>query len=445
MGRLSKTRRLNVWMNGRLTGCWEVNSNNQHQFRYSQEWIEWRGARPISLSMVLQPQNIAHQGPVVESYFENLLPDSVDIRKHIQQSYHARSGKPFDLLTEIGRDCVGSIQLLPENEQPIGFDRIESRPLSDHQIAEVIRAAASPVRFGHATDVPFRISIAGAHEKTALLWHRGQWQEPMGSTPSTHIFKLPLGLVSTEKYDLSLSIENEWLCSRILAAYGFRVADCEIADFEDKHVLIVERFDRKLAESGGCWLRLPQEDLCQATGTPPDQKYESNGGPGIIAINEVLRGSDKALDDRREFLRVQIVFWMLCAIDGHAKNFSLFIGQQGRYRLTPFYDVLSAHPILGGRRNQLAPQKAKMAMAVVSKHRHYGWQGITRRHWVAMAKTCGLDKFVESMIEELIEATETVIASVSSALPDSFPSKVSEPIFKGLMQSARKLNGSAER
>lgn len=44
------------------------------------------------------------------------------------------------------------------------------------------------------------------------------------------------------------------------------VAESNIACFEDQRVLVSERFDRRLARDGRWWLRLPQEDCCQALG-----------------------------------------------------------------------------------------------------------------------------------------------------------------------------------
>jgi len=102
-------------------------------------------------------------------------------------------------------------------------------------------------------DGALRISIAGAQEKTALLRHEGQWRLPTGATPTTHIFKLPLGLVGHLKLNMQDSVENEWLCMHLLRAYGLPVADCEIARFGDQPVLIVERFDRRFAP-GRHWL-----------------------------------------------------------------------------------------------------------------------------------------------------------------------------------------------
>lgn len=86
--------------------------------------------------------------------------------------------------------------------------------------------------------------------------------------------------------------------------------------FGEQKVLVVERFDRLLAKDRAWYIRLPQEDFCQATATAPALKYESDGGPGIEKIMEMLLGSQNAEGDRRDFMRTQLVFWLLAAIDG---------------------------------------------------------------------------------------------------------------------------------
>jgi serine/threonine-protein kinase HipA len=239
--------------------------------------------------------------------------------------------------------------------------------------------------------------------------------------------------------DLSTSVENEWLCAQIVREFGLPVAECEIGDFEDQHVLIVKRFDRKLSRNGQWWLRLPQEDMCQATGTPPGQRYESDGGPGIADISSLLLGSRQAQRDRRNFFKAQVLFWMLCAIDGHAKNFSLFIEPHGRYTLTPLYDVMSAYPILGKSANRLAPQKARMAMAVTGKNRHYQWMEIQPRHWLTTAASVGLDSTVHEDLHNLVSQAAKVVDSVSELLPAGFPEHVASPALEGVLESANRL------
>jgi serine/threonine-protein kinase HipA len=106
-------------------------------------------------------------------------------------------------------------------------------------------------------------------------------------------------------------------------------------------------------------------------------------------ILRILDGSSKAIADKRAFVRAQILFWMLAATDGHAKNFSLFHERGGTYRLTPLYDVLSAWPILGRGPNTLDGHKVKLAMAVRGKNAHWKINEIKARHWDAVAKLAG--------------------------------------------------------
>ena len=168
--------------------------------------------------------------------------------------------------------------MLAVGEQPQDVHRITAKPLTDAQIEKALIQTVSPPPFAeHPAEDDVRISIAGAQEKTAFLRHKGRWCRPSGSTPTTHIFKLPLGLVGNRQADMTSSVENEWLCAKILAAYGLPVAHCDIGQFGSQKALVVERFDRQLHSSGKYWLRLVQEDFCQASATPSSMKYERDG------------------------------------------------------------------------------------------------------------------------------------------------------------------------
>jgi serine/threonine-protein kinase HipA len=244
------------------------------------------------------------------------------------------------------------------------------------------------------------------------------------------------------------SVENEWLCSEILHAYGLPVARTQMLQFEDMKVLAVERFDRRwwTAPDGKSWLiRLPQEDLCQATGTPPHLKYEADGGPGVRAIMKLLATSQDPDGDRRTFFEAQVLFWMLRATDGHAKNFSIFLSAFGSYRLTPLYDVLSAHPVIGTGANQLSPFKAKMAMAVRSKNAHWVMRDIVRRHWLTTGADHGVvspdGRGADVVVDDLVARTPDVVRAVRALLPAGFPMHVANTILEGLQEAADKLAG----
>jgi serine/threonine-protein kinase HipA len=432
------SRSLAVWANGVRVGLWRLPSRGAMEFQYDDDWRAADEARPLSLSLPLTLDAHAHKGAAVEAYFDNLLPDSEPIRRRLQDHFHTASRGAFDLLAAIGRDCVGAVQLLPEDEAPADIRKIDARPLSDTALAHeltVATSAASPAR----DDAEFRISIAGAQEKTAFLKHHGRWCLPNGSTPTTHIFKLPLGLVGNRQADMRTSVENEWLCARIVAAFGIPVANCDIGEFGAHKVLIVERFDRQLHSGGKYWLRLMQEDFCQATGTPWHRKYQSDGGPGALDIARILRGSQESQRDLETLFRAQILFWMLAATDGHAKNFSIRILAGGRFQLTPLYDVLSAWPIIGKRANEIPPGKIKLAMALPGERPRYLLQSIQRRHFETLAKRLGLAAQADAIIDEMLARTPAAIDQASTALPRTFPTALLDRVMGGLRKSAAAL------
>jgi len=436
-------------MNGAFVGTWSVRSPKGEILQYDNGWVASAQGRPLSVSLPFTPGNQPHSGDAVRAYFENLLPDSKNIRERVARRFRAGSTDAFELLAEIGRDCVGALQVLPDKALPEGVQEIRATQLNDADVAQALRNALAPAPLHHDSDnLDFRISIAGAQEKTALSWINDQWCLPHGATPTTHIFKLPLGLVGNLRFDMSESVENEWLCSKILHAYGLPVAFTQILQFEDIKVLAVERFDRMWwkSEGGKRWLiRIPQEDMCQATGTPPHLKYECDGGPGMSAIMNLLATSRDPDRDRRTFFQAQVLFWMLRATDGHAKNFSIFLRPGGSYELTPLYDVLSAYPVIGKGANQLSPFKAKMAMAVRTRNTHWIMRDIFRRHWLSMGSEHGVvatdGRGAEVVLDDMVAKTPEVVRAVRAQLPERFPPHVADSILNGLQVAADKLAG----
>lgn len=434
-----KVAALAIWMNGEFVGTWRIKSGVD-ELHYANEWLDNPRGRPLSLSLPFTPGNQVIKGDVVSFYFDNLLPDSRDIRERLARRFGTASTKAFDLLVELGRDCVGAIQLLPQGSKPQNIKKIQYKPLNEQQIWGILNNTVNTYPLNREDD-DLRISLAGAQEKTALLWHNNQWCEPLGETPTTHIFKLPMGLVGNIKADMETSVENEWLCSKIVAEFGIPIAHCDMGSFAGKKALIVERFDRKLSSDGSWIIRLPQEDFCQATGLPSLLKYQSDGGLSVADCMKLLANSENAFLDRQHFFKAQIVFYLLAATDAHAKNFSITHLPENKYKLSPLYDVLSIHPLIGNKTNQIAKQKVTMAMAIRGSKNYYQLQKIQYRHFIQQGKEVG---FTEAEVIELIDSVlgklDAVVNNVSASLPDTFPRSISNKIFKGMKMQANKLS-----
>lgn len=440
MGRRSHSRALAVWTNGQRVGTWTLPTRGDMEFTYDAEWMRSSGERPLSLSLPYTGEQ-ALRGERVHNFFDNLLPDSESIRRRIATRFKTQTTDAFDLLQAIGRDCVGAVQLLGMDETPTDITRIAGTLMHEEDIEKLLVQTTSTGPLANLDEgEALRISLAGAQEKTALLWHDGAWMRPHGSTPTTHILKLPLGLVGQRKADFSTSVENEWLCMHLLAEYGLPVASTTLLTFGRQKVLGVERFDRRLHSSGTWLMRLPQEDFCQVKGVPSHLKYESDGGPGLADLAGVLSGSVQAEQDLATLLKTQVLFWMLAAPDGHAKNFSIRLLPQGRYALTPLYDVMSIWPVEGSGASQFSLHKAKLAMALLGKNKHYHFKDVQRRHFNSTAARCFQRPDAEELIGQVLERTPVAIDNVASKLPSGFPEKVAASIFQGLRRSAEQLD-----
>lgn len=427
MAKRGRSGTMQVLLNGRLVGTLRLAGSGAINFAYDPEWLAWEHAMPISLSLPLREE--AHQGGPVIAYLENLLPDNQAIRERVAARVRAGGTDAWHMLEKIGRDCVGALQFVSGEVPEIGGS--DGEPVNEAQIAALLRNLAS-APLGLNEDDDFRISIAGAQEKTALLRQNGDWIRPSGMTPTTHIFKTQLGVLPGG-IDLSDSVENEYFCMSLCRAMGMDVAEVEIADFEDVRSLVVTRFDRRWTKDGRL-IRLPQEDFCQALLVPPSQKYQMDGGPGIAQGIGLLAGSDGPEADQRAFFRAQVLFWLLGATDGHAKNFSIAL-RPGGFRMTPLYDVLSAQKAVDD--GHISQNRMRLAMAVAG---HDRINEVVPRHFLQAAKVAGFGVVLaEDVLAEFGSKIEAALDKTYAGLGGDFPRGLAETLADGVQSRTASL------
>lgn len=425
MARTRKDPPLRVLLNGREVGLLSRASSGAIDFQYAQDWLYWENAIPVSLSMPLREDR--YIGPPVLAVFENLLPDNKSVRDRVAARVQAPGNDAFSLLGKIGHDCVGALQFLPDGMDAGKAGAIEGRPISDDEIArKIYDLRANPL--GMDEDDDFRISIAGAQEKTALLFHEGKWMTPVGTTATTHILKPQIGQIPNG-IDLSNSVENEYLCLKLCAAFGLDVTKAEIVEFAGTKVLAVERFDRLWTRDGRL-LRLPQEDMCQALSVPPNLKYQADGGPDNQAIMNLLKASDTPTEDQAAYLKAQVIFWLIGATDGHAKNFSIFLTPGQHFRMTPLYDILTAQPSVDA--GQVNPRKFKLAMSV-GDNNHYRIGEVTPRHFLQTADRCSFDaRIIRMVFEHLLDTAKTAAEKTIADLGNQIPGELANSVLAGI-------------
>ncbi|MCN8286556.1 type II toxin-antitoxin system HipA family toxin [Escherichia coli] len=411
--------KLVTWMNNQRVGELTKLANGAHTFKYAPEWLASRYARPLSLSLPLQRGNITSDA--VFNFFDNLLPDSPIVRDRIVKRYHAKSRQPFDLLSEIGRDSVGAVTLIPEDET-VTCPIMAWEKLTEARLEEVLTAYKADIPLGMIREEnDFRISVAGAQEKTALLRIGNDWCIPKGITPTTHIIKLPIGEIRQPNatLDLSQSVDNEYYCLLLAKELGLNVPDAEIIKAGRVRALAVKRFDRRWNTERTVLLRLPQEDMCQTFGLPSSVKYESDGGPGIAQIMAFLMGSSEALKDRYDFMKFQVFQWLIGATDGHAKNFSVF----------------------GGTGIHISDLKLAMGLNA-SKGKKTAIDKIYPRHFLATAKVL---KFPEVQMHEILSDFARMIPAALDNVKNSLPTDFPENVVTAVETNVLRLHGRLSR
>ena len=419
MGRKKKDQRIVVWKEGERVGI-ITRKNNEISFQYETEWVRLVGEKlknRISYSFPISTAPI--KGVVVENFFSNLLPDEKSVRDILASNVRAESSDSFDLLSAIGGDCVGAYQYFKEGFTPPNpiTEELNLRPLSEQDIEHIlINLPQNPNGVSMADE--FRISIAGAHSKTALFQDKKNksWFKPHGTTPTTHILKPPLGIFNN--YDLSLSCENEHFCLTFLNELGFSTCKSEVGVFGKQKALVVERFDRKeIIRNPDCtsttalqrYERVSIEDICQALGVSSAKKYEERGGPGFQDICRFLMQSDAPREDVLTFWKAQVTFWLLGATDGHAKNFSIFHTSDG-FKIAPLYDVLSVQPLID--KGQMAWKVATLAFAM-GKDREKQIKYLNGKDFLRSAETIPILKDDQAAFYEFLQESSKAALEIA--------------------------------
>ena len=85
-----------------------------------------------------------------------------------------------------------------------------------------------------------------------------------------------------------------------------------------------------------------QEDFCQASGLPPEAKYEAEGGPGVADCGALIGADAGGRPAQYCDFSTRLLFNVVIGnADAHSKNYSLLLEGPGGTRLAPLYDLIS--------------------------------------------------------------------------------------------------------
>lgn len=399
---------------GRLT----VDRGGRIAFAYENTWLETAEAYPLSVSMPLA--KIVYAQRTVAPYLWNLLPENPNVLQRWGQQYHVSAANPFKLLTHVGADVPGAAQFIPGER----LDEVKStRPTVDwmtvDELTERLRQLREDIAAIRRPDDIGKMSLPGAQAKTAFYWDEktGRWGVPGGRTPTTHIIKPCIpgfdGLV-----------ENEHLCQDLAARVGLLAARSRVLQLDESYI-VVERYDRLPAAAPPIVRRIHQEDMCQALGLLPAEKYQEEGGPGILAIVSLIRKASSNPDaDVARFLRANMFNWLIGGTDAHAKNYSLLLAAN-EVRLAPLYDVSSQLPY-----TELVAQRVSMKIGD-----HYDIARVSRSDWRKTARTCNVpEDDVLALLSDMVNALPAHISAArDQAIDDGLNKSVVASLTKRLI------------
>lgn len=398
---------LDIWLEDQLT----ARSRGRDRGRkltivYDESVVEAVGDEVPLLSCSLPtpgPSTPSH----ARSFLEGLLPEGRALETMAASMRNVRllAGAPATsadtvaLLAQYGRDCAGAVVIVPSGSdyQPSQGDY---RQLDEKDLAEILRNLPEHPLGAHP-DREIRMSLAGAQPKFLLARFNDKWFEPSRGAASTHILK------PTTRWPFSA--ENEALVMHLARAAGLTAWSTWVERISETSVLAVERYDRRV--EGERVVRIHQEDLCQALGIRPLEKYQL-GRPSALMARLLRRFADvpaKAVTN----LFAQVAFRTLVGDeDGHGKNYSLLL-EGGKVELAPLYDSLCtlAYPELGG--TMAAPIGNQSSLA-----------NVDRKALIEEASAMGiLQSDANLILEGLTADIRASISSLDASFASAWPSE----------------------
>lgn len=402
---------LGVWLDRRRVAV-IAQRRGRLTLTYSDEAFEVfsLGAPVVSLSLPLRPERYTHG--VVAPFIDGLLPEG-DARRVIANDLGVDANDTFALIAALGGDCAGALVIQPfDDPVPPPDSTTTAELLSDAALSDLV-ANLRMAPLGISARV--RVSLAGVQEKLALTrLDDGRWGRPVDRTPSTHIIKPDIAAYPA-------TVDNEAFCMRIAAHAGLRAASVETLSVAGRRLIAVERYDR-IISSDRTVRRVHQEDLCQATATAPQRKYQDDGGPSLARLAALLTqyGPPDSLQQLLEAVTLNVV---IGNGDAHAKNYSLLHHPTGTIELAPLYDLVAT----------LAYGDDRLAMHIDNVRRT---ERVTATRLANEAATWGLDSHIaHATISHLLERLPAAIDNAHNQTPD-LPGHIAETVTRQLTNLA---------
>lgn len=413
---------LDVYLADEHLGVIERRGPRRYRFKYSDAALARYEPGAIVISASLPVQKGEFRPAETRPFFDGLLPEGA-VRAGLAQSLRVSEEDGFGLLEALGADCAGAVVVLPKGEAP-KLDEGDVKPLGEEELTRLIDALPEhPLGIdGRASGV--RLSLGGVQEKLILTRSpAGEYGQPLDGTPSTCILKPEHGRYPE-------IVANEAFGLRLARSAGLDASRVEPLEIAGRPCLYVERFDRTL-EGRGRIVRIHQEDMCQALGIPPVDKYEASGGPSVAAMVELIReiGARRAAADILNLVEAVLLNFLLGNSDAHGKNYALLYEPNAAVRLAPLYDLVSTQVYEGS--------EPSLAMAIGGVDDP---EKVDMDAWERLGRDCGVGAQLPALVAERTERImKCAEALTMTAKAESWHRPVIDRILALMTQRARQL------
>ena len=397
------------------------------RFEYDPSFVG-RGLEPSPLTMPVREGRVYSFANLGRETFQGLpgmladsLPDTYGralFDKWLSLTGHT-SSNPIESLCFLGKRCMGALEFEPAidvpNRKGTKFELDKLVEVAKEALAEKASFSANledDKRTAVAEILRLGTSAGGQRAKAIIAYNKetgevrsGQVEAPAGF--DYYIIKLDgvsakTGMRETENYG-----RLEYSFYRLAKACGVEMSECSLVEENGRAHFLTKRFDRL----GG--KKIHMLTLCGIA----HYDYRLQGAYSYEQAFDVMRALRLSYAEARQMFRRMVFNVVVRNQDDHTKNISFTMGEDGKWNLSPAYDMGYAY-------NPHGVWTARHQMSINDKFDHITRDDLlifasknnikdaarvidevceAASHWGDMAKDCGvpqtmLDVVMSNMI-----------------------------------------------
>lgn len=339
-----------VTMYGRTIGYVRWDSQyNVAQFEYDTDFTK-TGIQPSPLLMPTREGRVYSFGELNRETFRGLpgmladsLPDTYGqaLFNRWLALTGRTSGNPVESLCFMGKRCMGALEFEPaiedgfNVEQRIGFDSLVSVAREALTEKDSFQTNLSADKKAAITEILRLGTSAGGQRAKAIIAYNkstgevrsGQVNAPIGF--DYYLIKLD-GVSATAGFKPTQNYGRlEYSFAKLARACGIDMTECSLIEENGRAHFLTKRFDRVNGE------KVHMQTLCGIA----HYDYRLLRGYSYEQAFNVMRALRLSYSEAQEMFRRIVFNVVIRNQDDHTKNISFLMDRQGKWHLSPAYDM----------------------------------------------------------------------------------------------------------